>query len=164
DATPRRIGEGSSPVFAPDGHSMAFVRGGQIFGAPLDRAGEPAALFQVRGTVGAPRFSPDGARLAFVSGRGPHTLVGLWERKTGPVSFMMPGVGYDSRPIWSPDGRHLVFLRTPGGRIEPPLEVEPERPFSIWTVDAQTGAGREVWASSDRSAGHAQNATRPALA
>ena len=62
----------SSPVFSPDGQSLAFVsqRNGdtapQLYLMPL-AGGEPARITNVPTGVAQPKWFPDGKRLAFVS-------------------------------------------------------------------------------------------------
>ena len=68
---------------------------------------------------GAPAWSPDGLRIAFVSDRGPesdrrpNSDLHVIEAKAGAeprrlTDFLGPD---DGRPVWSPDGRRIAFLR-----------------------------------------------------
>jgi len=52
-------------------------------------------------------------------------------------------------PRWSPDGKAIVFVRTPG--VEQKRALIPIRPtpWSLWIADAGTGAGHALWRSGE---------------
>ncbi|HET9830286.1 MAG TPA: protein kinase, partial [Vicinamibacterales bacterium] len=64
----------------------------------------------------APQFSPDGKRIAFHldDGRQLDIYTYEWERDFTTRLTFDPSV--DSFPIWSPDGRAIVFSSTPGAQ------------------------------------------------
>ena len=118
--------------------------------------------------IGDPQISPDGSRVAFVR-------VTVDEKKTGyetaiwSVSMRgeeqprrMTDGKHDSTPRWSPDGKWLVFVRTPeapaggagagagGGGARPPAPQLYLLPVSgggeSWKItDLPRGAGGPVW-------------------
>ena len=50
-------------------------------------------------------------------------------------------------PRWSPDGRHIAFVRQPGIQEKVPLiPVRPD-PWAIWVADSATAEAREIWHS-----------------
>lgn len=57
-----------------------------------------------------PRISPDGSSIAF-SYQG-----AIWRaaRDGGPMTRLTDGPGFDSRPVWSPDGKNIAYNRSPG--------------------------------------------------
>jgi TolB protein len=57
-----------------------------------------------------PAPSPDGARLAFAA-RG---WIWLLDLESGAATRLTTGPEIDARPRWSPDGRHLAFVRDDG--------------------------------------------------
>jgi dipeptidyl aminopeptidase/acylaminoacyl peptidase len=151
DGAPRLIGEGSQPAVNPKGGRVAFVRKGQIWSAPLDGHEKPEQLIHARGQNGALDWSPDGARLAFVSSRGNHTFVGVYDAAAKTVHYLDASVDRDNFPAWSPDSRHLAFVRIPS--VDAHRYFAASRsgpPWSIRVADASgESAGKEVWKASD---------------
>jgi Tol biopolymer transport system component len=122
------------PAWSPDGKTIAFIRR-----TPQDiRLRVARAIYAVPAAGGAVRrvtapnrqrapdalaWSPDSTRLAF--------------RTTGGVNYVVPAAGgtpvpirpppnaapsgyfLDSRPVWSPDGRWLAFVRFGADRFAP---------------------------------------------
>lgn len=118
--------------------------------------------------IGDPQISPDGQRVAFVK-------VTVDEKKTGYNTSIwsiaidgneqprrMTDGKHDSSPRWSPDGKMLVFVRTPeqgssagggagagsaGERAEPQLYMLPVGDGGeSWKItDLPRGAGGPVW-------------------
>lgn len=118
----RRLGPGSSPVPAPDGSSVVFVRDGQIYRYRIAEPGtrlsamDTAAVPFIRawGEQSSPRWSPDGSKLVFVSRRVNHSFIAVYDMATRTVDFLAPDVDCDGSPTWSPDGRQIAFIRRPG--------------------------------------------------
>ncbi len=118
---PWRLAEGSNPELAPDGRSVLYVKNGQIYrapvasgpaSAPVDKGEKPFIV--AWGTNSAPRWSPNGSKIAFTSDRTNHSFIGIYDMKTRTVAFLAPGVDRDTNPMWSPDGKRVVFVRRPG--------------------------------------------------
>jgi dipeptidyl-peptidase 4 len=118
----RRLAEiVGAPELAPDGRSVLFVEEGQIYraattalkpAAPIDRAERP--FMTAWGVQSNPRWSPDGRKIAFVSTRTDHSFVVVYDVPTRTIRYMSPSVDFDSSPMWTADGTHVVFLRRPG--------------------------------------------------
>ena len=77
----------------------------------IDRAGRVMALRTTRAAWGNPQFSPDGGQLAvdIVAGRT-DVFTYDWARDT--VSRVTFGSGLQVKPVWTPDGRRVVFRST----------------------------------------------------
>ena len=145
---PKLIGDGDDPVISPKSDRVAFVKERGIWIVPIDGSSAAKRLFFARGDCGSPEWSPDGSRLGFVSGRGDHSFIGVYTSDSTPIVFLSPSTGRDSSPRWSPDGKRIAFVRRPGngGAPEPILEQRPQA-WSIWTADAATGEGSQLWKS-----------------
>jgi dipeptidyl aminopeptidase/acylaminoacyl peptidase len=145
---PKLLGEGDEPLISPKSDRVVFVKDRGIWSVPLDGSTPAKRLFYARGECGAPEWSPDGAKLAFVSNRGDHSFIGVYINDSTPIVYLAPATSRDSSPRWSPDGKRVAFVRRPGngGAPEPILEQRAQA-WSIWTADAATGEGQQLWKS-----------------
>jgi Tol biopolymer transport system component len=158
---PVKIGAGSGAMVSPRGDGVAFVRGGQVWWAPLGGTtgdtGEPRQWVRARGSARALRWSPDGSRLAFVSSRGDHSFIGVYEVAGKTVRWIAPSVDEDGYPVWSPDGRRLAFVRQPAHSSTTLFSSERSgHPWSILVADAAArtrGASSSRWLRRTRSSG-----------
>ncbi len=74
----------------------------------LDSTGMMKPLLAEPGDYGHPSLSPDQERLAIDEREGPNQNISMYEQKRDTMTHLASGVGYHS-PIWSPDGRYIVF-------------------------------------------------------
>jgi dipeptidyl aminopeptidase/acylaminoacyl peptidase len=153
---PRKIADGHSPAVSPKGDRVAFLRGGQIWLAPLDSSsgtsgaasGEAAPLYHPRSAVTSAEieWSPDGSRLAFVSDRVNHSFIAVYDFAARSLTYLDPSVDRDLDPIWSPDGKQIAFIRmAAGGAGRGGGGRRAGEPWSIRVADPSTGAGRQIW-------------------
>ncbi|HEY6268927.1 MAG TPA: prolyl oligopeptidase family serine peptidase [Candidatus Acidoferrum sp.] len=147
---PRRVDAGHSPEISSRG-TIAYVKDGQIWLAPLDGADKPQQLV-VRGQNFDVHWSPDGSRLTFVSARGDHAFIGVYDVAAKSVQFMAPSVDSDGVPVWSLDGKRIAFVRRPAEARDTPqgyfIAPDKPHPWAIWVVDVSTGSAKEIWHSS----------------
>jgi serine/threonine-protein kinase len=87
-----------------------------------DAAGPPPFLYRY------PRLSPDGKRLALGSVRD----LGVWDFATRKLSWF--GFGPTSYPVWTPDGRRVIFSAT----AAPPVHMY------VQTVDGTQPAAKLI--------------------
>lgn len=143
----RKVGPGSYPKFSPDGKTIAYLNGGQVWLAVLsDSILKPEKLFQSRGNQSQIRWSPDGNKIVFTSSRGDHSFIGIYDFTTKAIHFIDPSIDLDDEPAWSPDGQQLVFRRSPS--VKNSLPFTPKRegyPWSIKSYNVTTGMTKEVW-------------------
>lgn len=148
---PRRIDGGTAPAvhtpsFSPDGRTLAFVRGREVWFVDLQSSSPATRAFTIRGGAAALAWSPDGKTLAFVSNRGTHSFVGVFQLADRSIRYLAPGIDQDVEPRWSPDGRWLAFLKlrqeAQSYRFTPRLDGIP---WSIMLADAQSWSVRTLW-------------------
>ena len=169
---PRLVGEGHSPLPLPDGKQLLFVRSGQLWIADLgatpgkarpraaerssgaggdlpgDYRGAPARqLVFDRGSASGLTLSPDGHTLAFISRRDHnHSFLALFDMERHLLSFPAASTGNDSAPVFSPDGRHLAWLRAPWTEApEFAANRSSPNPWSIEVLDLDSGRSRTLF-------------------
>lgn len=80
------------------------------------------------------RPSPDGTRIAFDSDRdGPRGV--YVANADGQQVKRVSGDGFAAVPSWSPDGRHLAFVRADAGNPQV---------WNLWTLDLASGDMRQI--------------------
>ncbi len=111
-----------TPAWSPRGDELAYT---SITGLVGDlvvknlRTGDVRTLYDPSSAEAyAPSWSPDGARIAFTIASGGCTLDDFNHFSIGIVNadgtggrFSDSSAWSDSRPVWSPDGKKLVFVR-----------------------------------------------------
>jgi dipeptidyl aminopeptidase/acylaminoacyl peptidase len=143
---PMKLGDGHSPLAAPSGKLVVWLRGAQVWSAPVDGSQKAAVLFRARGSAGELAFSPDGRMLAFSSQRGDHAFIGVYDTEKQTLSWIDPSTDRDALPAWSPDGKQLAWVRTVSERQAAPFGARREAsPWSIRAAEIATGEARELF-------------------
>lgn len=142
----RFLSEGDAPEISPDSKTVAFVKGGQVFTAPVDGSSAAKSLFTTRGSAGSLEWSPDGSSLLFVANRGDHSIIGIYTNATSPIKWIAASFYRDNTPHWSPDGNSIVFVRRPGaGGAPDSLLAKRHQPWSIYTAEVASGKETLLW-------------------
>ena len=112
----------------------------------------PHALLEIR-TPGEIHLSPDGARVAFVvdevdweeNEQVHHLFVGSTAEKES-ARQVTHGKAVDAFPRWSPDSKHLAFLRTPDDEDEDDDNDDGEPRAQVWVLpmDGLGGEARKL--------------------
>src|SRR5258708_16408612 len=79
----------------------------------LDSVGTTVPLVSEPAFYQYPRLSPDGSRLAFMMSQGSSADLRIYDSQRGSITRLTNGlVGVN--PVWSPDGRFVVFQSAGG--------------------------------------------------
>jgi Tol biopolymer transport system component len=118
----------SEPDFSPDGRTIAFARGGDLFSVRPDGSGQ-RQLTSGGALDSAPLVSPNGRYVVFerrIAAGGPAALftVGV---NGGGLHQLTSGAA-DREATFSPDGRTIVFVRAIGSGANPNDDLYSVRP------------------------------------
>lgn len=108
----RRLNETSfrSMALSPDGKKVAFIAHGEVFAASAKDGGPGQRLTHTPGAERELAWSPDSRRLAYVSERGVNAVVAEYDFATGQEHVLTADKGTDESPVFSPDGKKLVYV------------------------------------------------------
>jgi dipeptidyl aminopeptidase/acylaminoacyl peptidase len=137
--------------------------------------------------VADPQLAPDGARVAFtrviVDEKRTNYETSIWiaATKSNEIPIRMTNGKHDARPVWSPDGQHIVFVR--GGDKDESGKPKPSQLAmlslsggeALTLTDLPKGASNPVWSPNGKriaflsstapedidKAKHKKNATKP---
>ena len=98
----------AEPGISPDGSTIAFVSGGDIWEVPA-RGGDARLLVSHPATESRPLFSPDGKRLAITSTRTGNGDVYVLMIATGEVSRLTFDDASELVSGWSADSQSVLF-------------------------------------------------------
>jgi len=102
----------SYPVLAPDGQNVVYARGVPVDGDlyEIDLAGNARQLTSLPGNEYAPSISPDGQQIVFVYNDTRHQTLWLANRDGTGLRQLTDGSQGDAwDPVWSPDGREVLY-------------------------------------------------------
>jgi Tol biopolymer transport system component len=112
--------------WSPDGKSMALAEsaGIRLFTLATGESRQLTRVAEVGGQDRSPVFSPDGSRVAFVrvapnSGQQDVMVVPV---TGGEVQAVTREAGFNQNPVWTRDGRELVFNRQWSALFRMPVE------------------------------------------
>src|SRR3954463_8249616 len=98
----------AEPGISPDGTTIAFVSGGDIWEVPA-RGGDARLLVSHPATESRPLFSPDGSRLAFTSTRTGNGDVYALTLASGDLTRLTFDDAAELVSGWSADGQSVLF-------------------------------------------------------
>jgi eukaryotic-like serine/threonine-protein kinase len=129
-------GDELEPAFSPDGAVVAYRQEGEPDGIYTVPALGGTSTLLARGGY-RPRFSPDGRRLAYWTGERTFRAARLFvmPAEGGEPVQVQPGFAYAAYPVWSPNGRYIVFV---GVREKPAGEPNLDD-WDWWVAPADGG-------------------------
>jgi hypothetical protein len=137
DTFPDTGGGPSTPVWSPDGRTLAYTRPkgplrnptvGPVTAGPdrivlLNvRTGKRRVITAGNQGAGGPLFSPDGKSILYAKGSGNYGMLDIAPARGGPGRQVASNLGSVS-PAWSPDGRNIAFTGYTKGNSQPYLFV-----------------------------------------
>jgi len=75
----------------------------------IDAAGKTEPLPVKPGAFHVLRLSPDGERVALMTSEGGHTDIWAYDIRRDAMTRLTFGDGFYESPVWSPDGRYIVY-------------------------------------------------------
>ncbi len=127
----RHAADEVDPSFSADGSRIAFHSsrlGGGVYVIPT-LGGEERLLVKAGYS---PRFSPDGAWMAYGVAEPPGSRIYVVPAAGGPATLVTAGFYLAQAPVWSPDGRSLLFWGQRDRDAPPEKNVD-------WYVSPVTG-------------------------
>ena len=106
-----RISREGTLVFVPAGGELETMRT-LVW---VDRNGVEERVTEARRNYNFPRLSPDGTRLAVRVTENGNTDIWVIDLVSGNPNRLTFDTALDRLPVWSPDGRHIVFTSTRQG-------------------------------------------------
>ncbi len=155
DAAPRRIsGEERSaelfPAWSPDGRKLAFVgrtaQGDNLWIIDDVAFPAPRAITAWPNVSTRPTWSPDGTKIAFFSNHRDAARVDLYVMTVGGTpTLVAAGVAAGARgPSWSPDGRHLLYVKDDPQALDPVWAAPVADPTRAAAVATDTVGNSDV--------------------
>ncbi len=113
--TARRLGnlEGHSGAWSPNGESLAYAMGNEIFRATRDGS-DPRKLLETSGIPGYISWSPEGSILRFTVSDPKTNNQSLWQASSDGKNLHPLLPGWNRTPNeccgrWTPDGNYFIF-------------------------------------------------------
>jgi TolB protein len=138
-----------SPVWAPDGRSLAFSswRSGYQDLYVIFPYGGPPIQNPTRGTPEKqsylPAWSPDGTKIAFTSSRDGNPEIYVMNRDGSGVRRVTNHPNIDATPTWSPTGTQIAFTSDRSG--SPQIYVVNEDGTGLVRITSESACDRPTW-------------------
>ena len=101
----------SEMALSPDGKKVAVIAHGELFAASIKEGGPAQRITHSPAAEREPVWTPDSRRLIFVSETGPDARLMLYDFASGTTRALGAAAGEDARPVVSPDGKRIAWIR-----------------------------------------------------
>ena len=139
-------------ALSPDGKKVAFIAHGEVFAASARDGGTAARVTSTAGRERQVAWAPDSRRLVYVSDRDGSQGLYLYDFASGQETRLTQAPAGDVTPIFSPDGRSVVFER--GGAELRVVDVDTKRDRLVTRADLDrvpfTSDGAVAWSPDGR--------------
>jgi len=117
---PGRPGTGGGQLDLARNGTLVYLSGQAAAGGYpivwLDASGKTQPLLSKPGPYSTFRLSPDGQRLAVGVSAGANTDIWLYDSERDSMTRLSFIPGDNRWPVWTPDGKHIVFRSSSSGR------------------------------------------------
>ncbi len=139
-------------ALSPDGKKVAFVAHGEVFAAPSRDGGNATRVTSTAARERQVSWAPDSRRLVYVSDRDGSQGLYLYDFSSGQETRLTQAAAGDVTPIFSPDGKSIVFER--GGKELRVVELDTKRDRLVTRADLDrvpfTSDGAVSWSPDGR--------------
>lgn len=134
----------TTPDWSPDGSSLLYSSGGDLWVVPLSGAQEPVAFLRTPFIENSGTFSPDGRWVAYVSDESGRQEVYVRPYPAAEPPFPV-SAGGGRAPRWRGDGKEVFYLRLDGTmmsvRFDPARGVSASEPEPLFETELVSVGG-----------------------
>ena len=150
----------SDLALSPDGKKVAVIAHGEVFAASATDGGEALRITQTPSPETTLRWAPDSNRLIYLSARNGHDQIFEYDFSKNAERQVTTFDQDDARPMFSPDGRYLAFVRADRDLHVLTMDANRDRtlasgfltsPVLAWSPDSRFLAYTSVGAKSFRN-------------
>ena len=141
----------TDPAFSPDGHRIAYVSDAPqgMGGTQLDTVlvdGSNRRKLVTKSSVALPHWAPDGSKIAFVDlqGQGGWAIDTVGNDGRNRSVVVDEPQGFESFPVWSPDGGTIAYGSNPGWPDSGTIQVASVPPTGGSGTQVTTGSNDTV--------------------
>jgi dipeptidyl aminopeptidase/acylaminoacyl peptidase len=148
---PRKLAAGLEPSFSPDGRTLLFKRGDDLWSVDSQSSSTKPKLFAKGGGDWSQFVWTKAGDLIFISDRRGYSFLGRYRPGASTIDWLVTGVDRLAVPVVSPDETTVAYLRLPGRKHSITYDQTEAEPYSIETVDLASGAVRSLYSTREKA-------------